>query len=98
MLSVHEGRAPVLTPPGMTLWHFPEKRNVAHELERYPGAATLELVLERGVQLMAGAPFGWLSDDRNGGALPRSHHVWAETVWGPRAVAAGWTYWALVPP
>ena len=32
------------------------------------------------------------------GALPKSHHEWASTVWGPSAAAAGWKCWALVSP
>ncbi|MGE0790900.1 MAG: hypothetical protein AB7S26_34840 [Sandaracinaceae bacterium] len=84
--------------PGIRLWHLPDHGIVHHELERYPGAQNLEAVLEAGLALVRAGSSKWLSDDRRGGALPKSHHEWAEGVWGPTAVAAGWRHWALVPP
>jgi hypothetical protein len=83
----------------LTLFFHEETKIVHHELHRYPGAATLEAALEKGLSLLRerGAS-KWLSDNRNGGALPKSHHEWAETDWGPRAAKAGWEYWALIPP
>jgi hypothetical protein len=70
-----------------------------HELLRYPGAETLEAMLTHGLEMIRSHGISkWLSDDRRGGALPKSHHEWAKTVWGPRAARAGWRYWALVPP
>ena len=83
----------------MSLWFHPEDLIVQHEMHQYPGRETLEKMLLRGLALLQehGAS-KWLSDDRNGGALPRSHHEWGENVWAPQAIAAGWKYWALVPP
>lgn len=40
----------------------------------------------------------WLSDNQNNGALPREDEEWADTVWVPAALAAGWKHWALVQP
>ena len=51
----------------------------------------LELVREAGATK-------WLSDDRNGGALPKSHHEWGDKVWAPQAIDAGWQFWGLVLP
>lgn len=83
----------------MSLWFHPRDLIVHHEMHQYPGQDTLEKMLLRGLELLKehGAS-KWLSDDRNGGALPRSHHEWGEKVWVPQAVAAGWKYWALLPP
>ncbi len=85
--------------PEITLWYHDDRKLVHHQIHRYPGSALLEGVLEKGLAVMKehGA-HKWLSDDRNNGALPKSHHDWANNVWGPRAAAAGWKYWALVPP
>jgi hypothetical protein len=89
----------VLTSKEITVWYHEESRIVHHELHRYPGAAALEAALERGLSvLVEHGGHRWLSDDRKGGALPKSHHEWAETDWGPRAASAGWKYWALIPP
>lgn len=89
----------VLETPRMSLWFHPTDLIIRHEMHQYPGKETLETMLLRGLELMAerGAS-KWLSDDRRGGALPKSHHEWGENVWAPRAIAAGWKYWALLPP
>lgn len=89
----------VLETPRMTLWYHPEDRIVRHEMHQYPGRETLEQVLMRGLELLReqGA-MKWLSDDRAGGALPRSHHEWGQSIWAPQAILAGWRYWALLPP
>ncbi len=89
----------VIELPEMTLWYHRDKRIVHHQMHKYPGASVLEKVLEKGLEtLKANGAHKWLSDDRAGGALPKSHHDWANEVWGPKAAAAGWKYWALVPP
>ena len=83
----------------MKLWYHEDGSILHHEMLRYPGAQLLETVLNSGLEFMREHRVNkWLSDDRNGGALPKSHHEWGETVWGPKAAAAGWKYWALVPP
>lgn len=83
----------------MVLYWRPRAKVIEHVILRYPGVHVVEAVLERGLELLrAKGAHKWLSDDRNGGALPKSHHEWAETVWGPKAARAGWKYWALVPP
>lgn len=89
----------ILETPRMSLLFHPRDRIVQHEMHQYPGRETLEAMLLRGLELLKehGAS-KWLSDDRNGGALPRSHHEWGENVWAPQAIAAGWKYWALLPP
>jgi hypothetical protein len=93
------GKTTILENEAMKLYYHDDAKIVHHEMVRYPGARLLESVLTRGLDLLRerGAQ-KWLSDDREGGALPKSHHEWGEQVWGPRAAAAGWRYWALVPP
>lgn len=83
----------------MTLWYHSDKRIVHHQMHRRPPITVLESVLEKGLETLKehGAQ-KWLSDDRKGGALPRSHQEWAATDWGPRMAEAGWRYWALLPP
>ena len=83
----------------MSLYFHPLESIIHHEMHAYPGMEILEQILMGGLKLMReqGA-FKWLSDDRNGGALPRSHHEWGDHVWSPQAVNAGWRYWALLPP
>jgi hypothetical protein len=40
----------------------------------------------------------WLSDDRLQSAIPQADLNWADTVWFPKTVEAGWKFWALVLP
>ena len=40
----------------------------------------------------------WLSDDRQNAALSKEDFEWSTSIWRPRAVEAGWRYWALVLP
>jgi hypothetical protein len=84
---------------GLTLWYYPISRVIHHQMDKYPGTETLEASLNAGLELMrTRRARKWLSDDRNGGALPKSHHEWGQKVWGPKAASAGWKYWALLPP
>ena len=39
-----------------------------------------------------------MSDDRSYAALPKEDLEWGVSHWGPKAVAAGWRYWAIVMP
>ena len=89
----------VIDGPELTLWYHRDKRIIHHQLHKYPGTKVLESALEKGLAtLREHGAHKWLSDDRNSGALPKSHHEWAQNVWGPKAAGAGWRYWALVPP
>jgi hypothetical protein len=89
----------IVEVPALTLWYYPDTRIIHHEVAKYPGAETLESALQKGLELIRNRGASkWLSDDRRSGALPKSHHEWALNVWGPDAAAAGWKYWAVVPP
>lgn len=55
--------------------------------------------LDRGVDLLR--EYGaskWLSDNRETNAHSPEDTEWINTDWLPRAVQAGWRYWALVVP
>jgi hypothetical protein len=81
----------------MSLYYHPLEKIVHHQMHSYPGFEILQELLLKGLELMkANGTTKWLSDDRNGGALPKSHHEWGDKVWSPQAVSAGWKHWALV--
>jgi hypothetical protein len=89
----------VIDTPRMSLFYHPLENIIHHEMHAYPGMETLEQILLGGLELMTKhRAIKWLSDDRKGGALPKSHHEWGDQVWAPRAIKAGWRYWALLPP
>lgn len=92
-------RETIVDVPGLTLWYYPDTKVIHHEMGKYPGAGVLESALETGLEVLrTRGGHKWLSDDRQGGALPKAHHEWGQNVWGPKASAAGWKYWALLPP
>jgi hypothetical protein len=89
----------VIETPRMSLYYHPSDNIIHHEMHAYPGIETLEQILLGGLELMKEhRAIKWLSDDRKGGAVPKSHHEWGDRVWAPRAIKAGWRYWALLPP
>lgn len=93
------GRIKVVDLPEITLWYHSDKHIVHHQMHCRPPISVLESVLETGLETLRDkAAHKWLSDDRKGGALPKSHQEWAATEWGPKTAAAGWKYWALLPP
>lgn len=92
-------RETIINTARMSLYYHPIEKVIHHEMHSYPGLDTLEQVLMGGLELMKQhKAVKWLSDDRKGGAVPKSHHEWGDAVWSPQAVKAGWRYWALLPP
>jgi hypothetical protein len=90
-------RETIIDKSRMSLFYHPLEKIVHHQMHQYPGLELLQEILMRGLELIRekGAT-KWLSDDRKGGALPKSHHEWGERVWAPQVIAAGWKYWGLV--
>jgi hypothetical protein len=92
-------KEPIIELGGITVWFHTERKVIHHEMSKYPGTESLEKALEAGLDVLrARGVKKWLSDDRKGGALPKSHHDWGQNVFGPAAARAGWKYWALCPP
>ena len=55
--------------------------------------------LEKGVELLRTHNVRkWLSDDRNFQEQPIEDVEWGQKQWVPKAVMAGWRYWAIVMP
>ncbi len=59
----------------------------------------LKIILNRGVDLLKQHKAKkWLSDNREIDPHSEEDGKWVNNDWLPRAVAAGWKYWALVVP
>lgn len=93
--------------PTVTLWdtpkivvvHHVEQRIIHHEIRQYCYGAAFRDALTAGVEAMEQHRADrWLSDDRNNGPVAPEDDEWINAVWFPRAVAAGWRWWALIPP
>ena len=89
----------------ITLWYHSDKKIVHHRINplRHDfDAAYRKLFRETllmGIELLKkNSSHKWLSDDRNLCSLPAEDVEWGQNVWSPRAVIAGWHYWAYVVP
>ena len=83
----------------MTVWYYPEKKIVHHQMHKFTYGQTLRDGLSAGVAILEekGAQ-KYLSDDRKNTTLGKDDMNWTATVWRPRVIKAGWKYWALVLP
>jgi hypothetical protein len=89
----------ILVTDDFVLRYHPLYKVVHHEFRRFVHGDEFHDVLEQGLLLLKrhGAT-KWLSDDRNNGPLKPADAQWSTEDWAPRAMAAGWKYWAVVLP
>jgi hypothetical protein len=82
-----------------TLRYYPDTKIVHHTFYKPISGQEFRNVLNTGAKtLEKNQASKWLSDDRGNLALPADDTEWSKTDWFPRAVKAGWKYWALVVP
>lgn len=82
-----------------TLVYIPELKLVRHKFHKAIAGQPFRAMLNRGVELLIeNQAHKWLSDDRENMAFPDDDNQWIVGDWIPRAIAAGWKYWALVVP
>jgi hypothetical protein len=94
-----ENRSTVFEHERMIVWCYPELGIIHHQVKQYVSGALFREALDRGIAAMRGCGGSkWLSDDRLNGPLLPADLTWAEEVWFPKTVAAGWEYWAHLPP
>lgn len=82
-----------------TLVYHPDAKIVHHTFHKPIGGQEFRNVLNTGAEAME--KYGatkWLSDDRNNSVLSPEDGGWGSNDWFPRAVKAGFKYWALVVP
>ena len=83
----------------ISMWYHPDKKIVHHKIHKFVCGEPLQEALEAGAELLKkNGACKWLSDDRGYGALPKEDEVWGDEYWGPKAIASGWRFWALVLP
>ena len=72
---------------------------IHHQIKKYIFGDNLREVLVKGVEAMeARGATKWLSNDRENGAMSVEDKAWGDKHWFPRAAAAGWKHWAILPP
>ncbi|MEJ2592517.1 MAG: hypothetical protein P8178_14180 [Candidatus Thiodiazotropha sp.] len=83
----------------VSLWYYPEEGIIHHQFHQATCGADFQNVLLTGLQLMKDhKACKWLSDDTNNTNLPAEDSAWSQDIWLPRAIKAGWKYWAMIPP
>jgi hypothetical protein len=72
---------------------------VHHEMHKIPSSEAFRGLLLRGAELVEqhGAT-KWLSDDRQNTVVREPDAEWADTVWAPRVLKAGFMFWCIVLP
>lgn len=82
-----------------TLLYHADTQIVHHTFHQPIGGDAFRKVLLSGLEtLKANHAHKWLSDDRANAALPPEDTEWAQAVWFPQVLAAGWEFWAIVVP
>ena len=82
-----------------SLWYHPEKQIVHHQFHKFIYGREFQDVLLAGMELLQkNKARKWLSDDRAMPVLRPEDMEWAQTMWLPQMVQAGWKYWAIVQP
>jgi hypothetical protein len=81
------------------LWYYPDTGIIHHKCLQPISGDRFREVLMTGLELLQkrGAQ-KWLSDDRNNSVLSAEDSAWSQEYWLPRALEAGWKYWAMLPP
>jgi len=82
-----------------SLWYHPETKIVHHRMKQFLPPGVFQRLLTAGAELMEkhGAT-RWLSDDRDNVVSAPEDLKWADEVWYPRVVRAGFKHWAIVVP
>ncbi|HWA78196.1 MAG TPA: hypothetical protein VG937_37930 [Polyangiaceae bacterium] len=96
--SIYDRRV-ILQNDAITLWYYPELKIVHHQMVQAPASEEFRELLDKGAELLE--RFGaikWLSDDRGNTLLRPQDEEWADSVWLPRVLRAGFKFWAIVLP
>jgi hypothetical protein len=79
--------------------YHPQKKIVHHSYHQATSGTEFRELLNTGIETMrTRQATKWLSDNRNSMVLSPEDSHWAMSNWFPRAVQAGWKYWAIVVP
>jgi hypothetical protein len=94
-----QDRITVFEHERMVVWCYPARGIIHHQVKQYVSGMVFREALNRGIEAMSDCGGSkWLSDDRLNGALLPSDLKWADEVWFPKTLQAGWKYWAHLPP
>jgi hypothetical protein len=99
---MREGAMPpvtILDDEYATLWYHPKSKIIHHKMKEFLVPGVLRKLLAAGAELMEKhRATKWLSDDRDNAVAVPEDLKWADDVWYPRVVEAGFKHWAIVVP
>lgn len=82
-----------------SLVYLSDAKIIHHTFHKPIGGLNFREVLNTGAKTLEKHQASkWLSDDRANSVLSPEDTEWSKTDWFPRAIKAGWKYWALVVP
>lgn len=82
-----------------TLWFYPESGIVHHKIHKFMRKGLYRELVTAGVDcLEKHNATKWLSDNRGNTVVRQEDIAWLNTVSVPRAIRAGFKYWAIVMP
>jgi len=82
-----------------SIWAYPAHKLVHHQIHQALTTSQLRALLTAVSRTMNDYQLSkWLADDRQLTAVEATLYPWIEQVLVPRAVRAGWKYWALIRP
>jgi len=83
----------------VSLWFYPLPRILHHKIYKFLPALAFQELLNTGARhLQKYKATKWLGDNRENPVVSKENHEWARAVWTPRALDAGFKYWATVMP
>jgi hypothetical protein len=89
----------VTDSPTISVWIYPQRKMVHHEMKAYCYGPEFRDALTKGADaLRLHKATKWLADARLSRAIPKDDDDWVTSVWLPQTTAAGWKYWAIIPP
>ncbi|MEZ6094969.1 MAG: hypothetical protein R3C03_12190 [Pirellulaceae bacterium] len=81
------------------LYYYPGKKIIHHKIKKWAPEMQFRELLDRGYEHMKSVrATKWLSDDRGNSVVKPEDEEWVQNNWLPRVIAAGWKYWAFIPP
>lgn len=90
---------PIVDNEYITIQYLPDKKVISHVVHKPVTDKPLQDALNVATEALK--KYGackWLSDDRKNGPLSPEQLEWGFKDWNPRAIAAGWKYWANIVP
>lgn len=92
-------RTTVFEADEITVWYYPEKKIIHHQMHKYCHGRIFRDALMAGLEtLKKHQAQKWLSDDRKNPVLDTEDTQQNMAIWLPQVIEAGWKYWAIVQP